>query len=668
MEVLRDILALTNDVLQSAIVIFGASVVLYNLSDTFRNRVTRAFVALVSFVVLVYMSELLVTTSENSTSAANWLRVEWIGIAQVPAAMFHLADALLVTTGDVSRARRWLIRLIYAIAIAFVTLVGFTDWVVGDLVAVPRAPHLQAGVLFPLFTLYFWLVTAASIYQVWRARQRCLIHVTRQRMTIILGALIAAPLGVFPYLLISSNTQLVLPLWFWVLLVVGNLMVGIMFGMLTLQLAYFGATSPERVVRVRLYKYLARVPLAATFVLTTYLFVGRTEGFWGLTQSSSTALAIVATVILVEWAVHTYKRPLQQILQLDQNPEVSRILRLSERIVTTQELRDFLESVLAAACDALRTPAAFIVSFVEEAPRIEMVVGPLADEATADLVREPHLRELAAVPRPTLNGNGQSPPPTLPEQPTWHTADGLFVWQEFWLYPLYDSKEQVLLGLLGMRGRAANPDFTPTEQAMLHRLASQAAQALEDRVLQQEVFAAVDNLLPQLNALQKRRTAAAFGGAPVLTASDEEEGSDTAETLTADDQLSTWVKDALSHYWGGPKLTESPLLRLAIVQEALARHEGNPAQALREILLQAIERLRPEGDRSMTRTEWLLYNILEMKFVQGRRVRDVAHRLAMSESDLYRKQRVAIENVAQAIADMERERADVGEETTPTQF
>jgi DNA-directed RNA polymerase specialized sigma subunit len=48
-----------------------------------------------------------------------------------------------------------------------------------------------------------------------------------------------------------------------------------------------------------------------------------------------------------------------------------------------------------------------------------------------------------------------------------------------------------------------------------------------------------------------------------------------------------------------------------------------------------------------------LYNILELKFIQGMRVRDIAHRLAMSESDLYRKQRIAIEQVARALAEME---------------
>jgi hypothetical protein len=94
-------------------------------------------------------------------------------------------------------------------------------------------------------------------------------------------------------------------------------------------------------------------------------------------------------------------------------------------------------------------------------------------------------------------------------------------------------------------------------------------------------------------------------------------------------------------------------MRLEIVQNALVEHDGNATATLRSILARAIEMQKPEGARSLTTGEWILYNILEMKFVQGKKVRDVARRLAMSESDLYRKQRVAIENVARAIAAME---------------
>ena len=55
----------------------------------------------------------------------------------------------------------------------------------------------------------------------------------------------------------------------------------------------------------------------------------------------------------------------------------------------------------------------------------------------------------------------------------------------------------------------------------------------------------------------------------------------------------------------------------------------------------------------MTAPEWLLYNILELRFIQRRQVREIARNLAMSESDLYRKQRLAIDEVARALVDME---------------
>jgi DNA-directed RNA polymerase specialized sigma subunit len=55
----------------------------------------------------------------------------------------------------------------------------------------------------------------------------------------------------------------------------------------------------------------------------------------------------------------------------------------------------------------------------------------------------------------------------------------------------------------------------------------------------------------------------------------------------------------------------------------------------------------------MTAVEWTLYNILDLKFRQGRRMSDIANRLAISESDLYRKQRAAIDEVARMLTQME---------------
>jgi hypothetical protein len=93
-------------------------------------------------------------------------------------------------------------------------------------------------------------------------------------------------------------------------------------------------------------------------------------------------------------------------------------------------------------------------------------------------------------------------------------------------------------------------------------------------------------------------------------------------------------------------------MRLQIVQETASQGDGNAANALRALLRKAVDQVKPDGERRFT-TEWILYNILEMKFIEGRKVREVAGRLAMSEADLYRKQRVAVEAVAKAILEME---------------
>jgi hypothetical protein len=224
----------------------------------------------------------------------------------------------------------------------------------------------------------------------------------------------------------------------------------------------------------------------------------------------------------------------------------------------------------------------------------------------------------------------------------------IFAWDVFWLLPLRRPDSSEVIGLLGVRSIGGEPQFQEEDAEDLAVLAERASVALTDRLLQREVFQVVDRLVPQVEAVQRMRAAARYGGLDALTSE--------VEGMHSEADLANLVKDALGHYWGGPRLSHSPLLSLRVVQDAMDQHKDNPVNALRSILSQAIERVRPEGERRLT-AEWMLYNILEMKFVEGRKVRDVAMRLAMSEADLYRKQRVAIEAVAQAIIEMERQAA-----------
>ncbi|MCP5096892.1 MAG: hypothetical protein GY943_15180 [Chloroflexi bacterium] len=632
-----DFFALLNDILQAVIVIFGSAVVLYNIGRSFQDRVTAAFDALITFVVIVFLSELLASRITVALTVETWLRVQWVGIAMVPAAQFHLSDALLSVTGAPPIRRKYFTPIGYLIGITFWGMVLFSDLIVDELVTVPLAPHLTAGSLFTVFALYFWFITFASIYNVWRARQRCITSTTRQRMTTTLLAFLAAPLGVFPYLLISGSADRGIPGWLWPVIILGNLVVGIMFATLTAHLAYFGHTTPDRVVRVRLFKFMARVPLAGSIVLLVYVLISRSTPILGIPTETALGFALVLTVMLVEWAIHVYKRPLERFLQLNDDPDVRRIQLLSERLLTTRDFHQLLESILAATCEAIRTPTSFVAAITVEGPKLESVVGPLTEPES--IFQNADLQQLAQ-----SESNGTDDPSSDVE-----AIGHFFVWQGYWIRPLYNRKQDLILGIFGIRARSEMPDLNQKEEELLNNLIIQAASALEDRILQQQVFATVEGLLPQITALQERRSAATFDGLPLLTSPPEED----VVGLVDDPEFNSMVRDALTHYWGGPKLTQSPLMRLKIVQRSLEEHENNPTRALRSILDRAIALQKPEGERKMTTGEWILYNILELKFVQGLRVRDVARRLAMSESDLYRKQRVAIENVAHAVAELE---------------
>jgi hypothetical protein len=216
------------------------------------------------------------------------------------------------------------------------------------------------------------------------------------------------------------------------------------------------------------------------------------------------------------------------------------------------------------------------------------------------------------------------------------------------LYPLYSSleteegQEPSLLGLLGVL-KVREHDLEDGLGEALALLGERAILALEDWRLQKQIFQAIEALSPKVEYFQRLRAATRFDQQEMLT--------DTPLVIGASD-YQRWVRDALTHYWGGPKLTESPLLRLQVVQRALDEYEGNPVNSLRGLLREAIDQVKPPGERRFT-GEWILYNILEMKFMEGRKVREIALRLAMSEADLYRKQRVAIDEVAKTILELE---------------
>src|SRR5258708_32866253 len=111
-----------NEAVTAATVIVAASMLLYNLSHShgLRDRVVRSSSILLGCVCVTYSGDVFVAISRTPHSAESWLRVQWIGIAFMPAALYHVSDALLATTGLVSRGRRRrAIRLLYLFRVVY---------------------------------------------------------------------------------------------------------------------------------------------------------------------------------------------------------------------------------------------------------------------------------------------------------------------------------------------------------------------------------------------------------------------------------------------------------------------------------------------------------------------------------------------------------------------
>jgi hypothetical protein len=616
-----------NQILTAGIAITAFSLFLYALSFNLRDRVARSFAIILVCVVVVFTSEALESSSTSPQVVDLFLRLEWFGIIFLPPAYLHLSDAILLTTGRPSRGRRYVfVRLTYLISAIFLVLLAY-GYLLGPVVMNEQpAPYLQRTIWTDIFIAYYVSIMVLAWINFGRAYRSTLTRSGRRRMVYLLTGAAAPALGSFPYLLYGSSLAGNHPFLFWGMAAASNLLVTGLIIVMAYAVAFFGVSWPDRVVKSRLFKWIMRGPVVASSALGVMTIVRRSGELFGTIYSAAVPAVMVATVLLLEHTI-TLVAPLWErfIFFGRDRADLALLQNLEERLITQNDLRQFLEAVLAAVRDHLQSPAAFVAALDGEELSLVVATG------SSPLLKESNLPEALQVVNHEGNGNGEE-----------------YTWGDYWLFPLHQPPETeegapILLGLLGVIHQPDQVILREQRQALsllLHR----ALVALQDRRLQRSVFRSLEDLRPQVDMFQRLRAVGRYDSKASLL----------EETLPPESDMSDWVRDALTHYWGGPKLTQNPLLNLQIVQQAFKEHNENPANALRSILRQAMDNVRPDGERRFT-GEWILFNILEMKFVEGRKVREVATRLAMSEADLYRKQRVAIEEVARVILEMERQ-------------
>ena len=622
-----------NQILTAGIAITAFSLFLYALSFNLRDRVARSFAVILLCVVVVFTTEALQNKDMPGWGIDLLLRLQWIGLVFLPASYLHLSDALLVTAGRPSRGRRRMaVRLMYLVSAGFLLLLS-TGHLVGRFVPDGQpAPHLERTSWTEVFTLYYITAMVLAGINFARAYSRMLTRSGQRRMLYLMAGATAPALGSYPYMLYGYSLAAKYPLMFWSAATIINLLVGGLVVVMAYAVAFFGVSWPDRLVKSRLFKWIMRGPVTASVTLGLMTVVRRGGGlFFQQEYSAFVPLAVVVSILLLEHLI-TLVSPLWErwLFFGRDRAELQLLQNIEERLLTRGDMQQFLETVLAAVRDHMQSPSTFVAALDGDSLSMIVVAGNRKLIDQQDLTEALQKAEHA-------NGDERQE----------------FIWGDFWILPLRQRRQNdmdrdeipTLLGLLGVARQPDQPsDIDSDQRDALWLLADRAAFALEDRQLQQRVFRSLEDLQPQIDMLQRLRAVGRYDSRVNLLSND----------MPPETDLVNWVKDALTHYWGGPKLTNNPLMGLRVVRALEREYEGNTSNALRALLRRAVDQVKPEGERRFT-TEWILYNILEMKFIEGHKVRNVASRLAMSEADLYRKQRVAVEAVARAIIEMETE-------------
>jgi len=620
------ILETLNQIMYAGVAITAIALFMYATGFNFRDRIVQTFGLILICVALIYTGEAMANVSNRPEYIQLWLQLRWIGLMMLPAVYLHFSDALLTLMGRPSRGRRnrtvWLVYFLTGIA----TISIFFEISVGALAKDP-APvyYLERNQVTFFFGVFYILVMVMVSYNMARALFQTVTKTGARRMVYLMAGAAAPALTSIIFLFYGNSWFAIHPHYFWFLSILASGITMVFLVVLTYSVSFFGLMWTDRQVKSRLFRWLMRGPFVAALVLGLTTVARRYGELQGDPYIFYVPIVMVGTILLLEYAVTLFSPYIEKsFFWGDDREELEVIQSLQDRMLTNRDLRQFLETTAALISERLPVSSGFIA--ILDGEKVDQVVTT-GDKKNIEALKvdEEFISQV---------------------QQMLEDGENLFEWNGLYLLPLEYEFEEDQKRLLGLGGFVKNDiwEVDDENREAIFQLAERATLAIKDHILQKQVIFSLSALQTEVDYLQNLRAAADFNKKRLSAIKQPE----------MPEEMPDWVKDALTHYWGGPKLTNNPLINFKVVETASENQDGNRTNALRSVLTDAIEKMKPSGERKFT-SEWLLYNILELKFLQGKKVREVARKLAVSEADLYRKQKIAIENVAIKIAEMEKE-------------
>ncbi len=615
------ILKTISQILMAGVAITAFSMLLYAMTFNLHQKVARAFSLVMVCVVIIYTSESLASTITDPAALSFWLKTQWVGIIFLPPVYLQFSNSILATTGKPSKGKR-LVAIIasYIISCGFLVLL-ITNHFAGSLISDGiTLPHLRPQPGAYLFAIFFYISVASSWYNFIRSYLRTTTSSSHRRMGYLLFGSLSPLIGAAPLLLFGSGIIRTFNSVFWAVSAFNYFLVLILLILMAYAVAFFGTGQPDRQIKTRLLEWLMRGPLTASLTLGIITITHRVGVITDNPYPAAIPILVVGSILLIEYLI-TLVLPVAEryLFWGEERHELQTLQRLKDSFLTQKDIQQFVEMLISAVSDQLQAKGGFITANTNGNMNLLYAFGHKPtkniEAEMASLLKKDDLTTLSY----------------------FKQNDTLYI-------PLSEIKNQgktILLGILAL-DQVVNYPLPKDEQQSFNVLLERIKLVLRETGLQQNIFSAIQEFSTDVEKIRQIRAVGRFGSSQELSRDLPELQPDMIQV----------VRDALIHYWGGPRLTESPLMQLKIVQLEAAQNSGNYTNAIRSVLKQAVDRIKPEGERHYT-TDWILYNILDLKFLEGQKVRDVVKRLAISEADFYRKQRVAIETVAREIQSME---------------
>lgn len=611
-------------ILTAGVAITAVALIMYATSFNIRDRLVQTYILLLACVVLIYVGEAMASVSNTPPYVEFLLQMKWVGLVMLPAVYLHFSDALLTLTGRPSRGRRrTVVLVIYVLSVVMAVLIPFGITVGGLAPEQAPGPYLERNTITFFFGIFYIFVMLMVSYNMLRVVHRSATRTSQRRLFYLMAGAAAPALTSILFLYHGNLTLANHPDFFWLVSIVASVITGFFLIVMAYVVSYFGLNWTERAVKSRLLRWMLRGPFVAAIVLGMTTIVRRFGESQGVPNFFLVPVVMVAGFLVLEYAITLASPYLEKAFFWGEDrADLEVIQSLQDRMLTGKDLDQFLEMVSASICDRLQVKAGFIA--VLEGGKIDRVIQTGDKKMLTSLNLDDSI--LQEIDNPAS------------EEAEFQSLGDLYIVR---LEHANGNGNKILLGVCGFL--KYDPERVEEEDLKAVRLLiDRATTALKDRAYQQQVLRSITSLQLEVDYIQDLRASASYNQQRIYN----------SESHSIPVEMTDWVKDALTHYWGGPKLTNNPLMNLKVVEAASEANEGNRVNALRSIIKEAIEKIRPEGERKFT-SDWLLYNILDLKFLQGKKVREVARKLSVSEADLYRKQKVALESVAQVIADME---------------